>query len=209
MSTCVFPDDVEYPLKPSVINDGPPHYSNFGYAYAKRMIGVQLQAYAQQYGREWFSIIPTNVYGPHDNFNLETSHVIPALIHKTYLAKRDNTDLWIWGTGVPEREFIYSDDLARITLWLLDNYRYNDPIIVSTSQQISIKRVVELIAEKMGFEGRIQYDTEKPDGQFRKPSDTTLLHDLLPDFEFTKLDVGIEHTVNWFMSNYNGYNIRK
>ena len=112
LSTCVFPDDIEYPLTESKIHSGEPHSSNYPYAYAKRMVDIQIRAYREQYGLNYVSVIPTNVYGPNDNFNIDNGHVLPALIHKCYLAKNNNTDFSVWGSGKPLREFIYSEDAS-------------------------------------------------------------------------------------------------
>jgi len=203
MSTCIFPDVVEYPLTPDKIHLGQPHSSNFGYAYAKRMLDVQLRAYQQQYNRSWFSVIPTNIYGSYDNFNLEHAHVIPALIHKCYLAKQNNTPWTIWGSGEAIREFIHVEDIVNLTLKLLDSYTDTTPIILSTSEQTTIKTIVELIAKHMNFTGEIIFDTSKPEGQIRKPSDTTLLKDLFPFYNFTSIDDGIKGTTQWFVDNFN------
>lgn len=202
MSTCIFPDIVEYPLQPSKIHLGEPHQSNFGYAYAKRMIDIHLKAYQKQYGHKWFSVIPTNIYGPHDNFDLKTSHVIPALIHKCYLAKRNNLPWFIWGSGNVYREFIYSLDVAKIVLWLLDNYYEDTPVILSTSEQTTIRDIVKLIGKYMGYSENIEFDISKPEGQYRKPSDTLPLRTLLPNYEFCSLDDGIQKTIEWFITNY-------
>jgi len=107
LSTCIFPDKTEYPITESMIHNGPPHFSNAGYAYAKRMIDVMNKAYNEQYGCNFTSIVPTNIYGPHDNYSIEDGHVIPGLIHKAYKAKRDGTEFVIWGSGSPLRQFIY------------------------------------------------------------------------------------------------------
>lgn len=202
LSTCVFPDNVEYPLTESKIHLGPPHFSNDAYAYAKRMAEVQIRAYREQYGVNYTSVIPTNIYGPNDNFNIENGHVIPSLIHKCYLARENNTDLVIWGSGEPLREFIYSKDVAELALWVLDNYDESEPIILSTSEEISIKYVVKVIVEAMNFKGNVIFDKTKPDGQFRKPSDNSKLMSYLPDYKFTPFDVGIKETVEWFEKNY-------
>ena len=202
LSTCVFPDNVEYPLTESKIHLGPPHFSNDAYAYAKRMAEIQIRAYREQYGLNYTSVIPTNIYGPNDNFNLENGHVIPSLIHKCYLARENNTDLVIWGSGEPLREFIYSKDVAELAVWVLDNYDESEPIILSTSEEISIKDVVKVIVEAMNFKGNVIFDKTKPDGQFRKPSDNSKLMSYLPDFKFTPFDVGIKETVEWFEKNY-------
>ena len=122
LSTCVFPDEVEYPITENQIHNGEPHWSNYGYAYAKRMVEVQSRTYSEQYGTNYVCVIPTNIYGPNDNFSLSDGHVLPALLHKCYLAKQNNTDLEVWGSGKPLREFIYSEDVAKLTKWALDNY---------------------------------------------------------------------------------------
>ena len=202
LSTCVFPDNVEYPLTEKKIHLGAPHFSNDAYAYAKRMAEVQIRAYKEQYGLNYTSVIPTNIYGPNDNFNIENGHVIPSLIHKCYMARENNTDLVIWGSGEPLREFIFSKDVAELALWVLENYDEPEPIILSTSEEISIKDVVGVIVETMNFKGNVKFDKTKPDGQFRKPSDNSKLVSYLPDFKFTPFDVGIKETVEWFDKNY-------
>ena len=202
LSTCIFPDDIEYPLTEKKIHIGEPHNSNYAYAYAKRMLDIQSRAYKEQYGVNYTCVIPTNIYGPNDNFNLENGHVLPALIHKCYLAKKNNTDFVVWGSGKPLREFIYSEDVGRLTEWALNNYEEEEPIIFSTSDEISIGNVAEMVVYYMGFKGKLIFDDEKPDGQFRKPSDNSKLKSYLPDFEFTPIDKGIEKSVNWFVENY-------
>ena len=202
LSTCVFPDDVEYPLTEEKVHLGEPHFSNYPYAYAKRMADIQIRAYREQYGIEYVSVIPTNIYGPHDNFNIETGHVLPSLIHKCYLAQQNNTDFVIWGTGKPLREFIFSKDIAKLTEWVLDNYTDEQPIIFSTSDAVTIKDVVDLIVEYMNFKGNVVWDRDKPDGQYRKPSSTAKLESLIPDYEFTSVEDGLKETVEWFHSNY-------
>jgi len=201
-STCVFPDKVEYPLTLDKIHLGPPHNSNYAYAYAKRMGQVQIQAYRKQYGVNYFSVIPCNIYGPGDFYNLEEGHVIPSLIHKMFLAHRNNEDFIVWGSGAPLREFIFSEDVAKITMELYRKYNGEDPVILSTSEEISIKDVVHTIAKIFGFKGNIKFDTTKPEGQFRKPSDNSILKSILPDFQFTPFEKGLEKSVNWFIENY-------
>lgn len=202
LSTCIFPDNVEYPLTESKIHLGSPHFSNDAYAYAKRMAEVQIRAYREQYGLNYTSVIPTNIYGTNDNFNIENGHVIPSLIHKCYLARENKTDLVIWGSGEPLREFIYSKDVAELALWVLENYNESEPIILSTSEEISIKDVVGVIVEAMNFKGNVKFDKTKPDGQFRKPSDNSKLMSYLPNFKFTPFDIGVKETVNWFENSY-------
>lgn len=202
LSTCIFPDDVDYPLTESKIHDGKPHFSNDAYAYAKRMVDVQIKAYREQYGLNYKSVIPTNIYGPNDNFSLQHGHVVPMLIHKMYLAKTTNTPFTVWGTGNPLREFIYSQDVAELSEWVLNNYNESEPIILSTSSEISIKDLVSILVEEFNFKGKVIFDTTKPDGQFRKPSDNTKIKDYLPNFEFTPIEKGIKETIKWFIENY-------
>lgn len=202
LSTCVFPDKVEYPLTEKKIHLGPPHFSNDAYAYAKRMADVQIRAYREQYGLNYKCVIPTNIYGPNDNFSLTHGHVIPMLMHKLYLAKRDNTDFVVWGSGKPLREFIHSKDVAKLTEWILINYNESEPVILSTSQEISIADLVDLLVKEFNFKGRVVFDQTKPDGQYRKPSSNEKLKSLIPDFEFTPIETGIRETVQWFIDNY-------
>jgi GDP-L-fucose synthase len=207
LSTCVFPDDIEFPLTEKKIHLGEPHSSNYPYAYAKRMAEVQSRAYNEQYGTNYVCVIPTNIYGPHDNFSIENGHVLPALLHKCYIAKMKDTDLEVWGSGKPLREFIYSKDVAKLSEWALDNYEDQEPLILSTSEEISIKDVVDIIVDKFNFKGNVVWQSDKPDGQFRKPSDNSKLKSLIPDFKFTPIEEGIEKTVDWLIDNYS--DIRK
>jgi GDP-L-fucose synthase len=202
LSTCVFPDSVEYPLTESKIHLGPPHFSNDAYAYAKRMSDIQIRSYKQQYGLNYKSVIPCNIYGPNDNYNLVNGHVLPSLIHKCYLSRENKTPLTIWGSGKPLREFIFSKDVAKLTEWVLYNYNENEPIILSTSEEISIGDVVDIIVELMNFKGDVIFDSSKPDGQFRKPSDNSKIKNYLPDFKFTPLYEGLKETIEYFEKNY-------
>ena len=204
LSTCVFPEN-DF-LNETILHDGPPHPSNEGYAYAKRMLEVHCRVYREQFGRNYNCIIPTNIYGPHDNFNLEDSHVIPALIHKCYLAIKNNTPFEIKGSGKPLRQFIYSMDLAKIIFILLEK-KVKGCVILSPTQEYSIKTVAEMI--KLSFEKAINnskveclINNKYSDGIYRKTADNSKLNSILPDFEFTSLKDGIDQSVNWFIENY-------
>lgn len=129
LSTCVFPDKVTYPLTTDQIDNGRPHDSNYGYAYSKRLLRYETEVYKNVTGNNWISVIPTNLYGNHDNFNLENSHLIPALIHKGYLASQSGEDFNIWGDGTPLRQFVISDDMADIILWSIDNWKEDRPLM--------------------------------------------------------------------------------
>ena len=166
------------------------------------MLEVQSNAYRQEWNCDYIVAIPTNIYGPNDIWNLEEGHVMPSLIHKCYLAKQNDSDLVVWGSGKPLRECIFSYDIAKLSLWAIENYKENSPIIFSSGIEISIKELVGLIVEKMEFSGKVVFDKSKPDGQYRKPSDTSKLSKYLPDFDFTPIEKGIEITIDWFLSNY-------
>ncbi|XP_023655869.1 GDP-L-fucose synthase isoform X1 [Paramormyrops kingsleyae] len=204
LSTCIFPDKTTYPIDETMIHNGPPHNSNFGYSYAKRMIDVQNRAYFQQHGRRYTAVIPTNVFGPHDNFNIEDGHVLPGLIHKAYIAHKEGSPLQVWGTGTPRRQFIYSLDLARLFVWVLREYNEIDPIILSVGEEeeVSIKEVADSVVEALGFKGQVVFDTSKADGQFKKTASNAKLRRHLPDFTFTPFSQAVKETCDWFVANY-------
>lgn len=204
LSTCIFPDKTSYPIDETMLHDGPPHPSNEGYAYAKRLIDTMNRAYAEEYGCNFTSIIPTNIYGPHDNFNIQNGHVIPGLIHKCYIAKRDNTPFTIWGSGTPLRQFVYSRDLAELTVWVMREYHDPNPITLSVDErdEVSIKDVALAVAKAMKFEGEVVFDSSKADGQFKKTAANHKLRKLKPDYQFTTMQDGIQKAVDWFVANY-------
>ncbi len=207
LSTCIFPDNTSYPINEKMLHNGPPHNSNDAYAYAKRMLDIHSRAYQEQYNDNFNCIIPTNIYGPYDNYHLEDSHVIPALIHKCYLAKKNNKPFVVYGSGKPLRQFIYSEDLARLILFILFEVNEKEPIILSVSEEeeISIKNVAEIIAKE--FDYPLEFDESKSDGQFKKTADNTKFKNLYyekfkKDFEFIKIEEGIKISVKWFIDNY-------
>lgn len=205
LSTCIFPNKTEYPINEEMLHDGPPHISNAEYAHAKRMMEVQCHAYCTQYNRNYFCIIPTNIYGPHDNFDLMNAHVIPALIHKCYLAKIREVPFTIAGTGLPLRQFIYSKDLAYIILYLLlqcPKKKGNIIVSVPESHEVTIEYISKLITEEFDYYNT-RFDTSKSDGQYKKTADNKKLMTLLPeDFEFTSIESGMKDTIKWFLKNY-------
>ena len=221
LSTCIFPDDKTKTEKINepMLHAGPPHSSNDAYAYAKRMLEVQSRCYREQYGRNFVCVIPTNIYGPHDNFHLEDAHVIPALIHKCCLAKQQGVPLVVAGSGAPLRQFIYSRDLALLLIWTLEHYDATSSadgagagagagtliLSVDPADEISIRQVVQYIAEAVGFENDIIYDTSQADGQFKKTADNSKFKRLYggSQFTFTPIRHGLRETVQWFVQNYN------
>ena len=214
LSTCIFPDEKTKSgeINETMLHAGPPHASNDAYAYAKRMLEVQSRCYREQHGRNYVCVIPTNIYGPYDNFHLDDAHVIPALIHKCYLAKRDGVPLVVAGSGAPLRQFIYSRDLARLLIWTLEHYDAAADgdagtliLSVDPDDEISIAEVVRHIADTIGLDNDIVYDTAQPDGQFKKTADNAKFKRLYgrdAPFAFTPIRRGIRETVQWFVENY-------
>ena len=204
LSTCVFPDKTSYPIDETMVHNGPPHASNEGYAYAKRMIDVLNRCYRDEYGCNFTAVIPTNIYGKRDNYSIENGHVIPGLIHKCYLAKKNGTAFSVWGSGSPLRQFIYAGDLAALTVWALNDYDDPSSIILSVPEaaEVSIKTVALAVAKAMKFEGEVAFDATKADGQHKKTADNGKLAALRPDFKFTPVEEGLQKSVDWFVANY-------
>lgn len=209
LSTCVFPANTEYPIHENMLYNGEPHESNFGYSYAKRMLHVQCRAINEQYNNyNYKCIIPTNVYGPYDNFNIEDAHVIPALIHKAYIAQRDGIDFTVAGNGFAERQFIYSGDLAHI-IFKLDNHEYDwvSPMSIADTSEYSIFHVAQIIAEYFDVWDRTGFNSNLSSGQHKKTVDNERFRRYLRDFKFTPLREGLRDTMDWFVRNFE--NIRK
>tara|TARA_Y100000389_G_scaffold202681_2_gene248724 strand:- start:16055 stop:16999 length:945 start_codon:yes stop_codon:yes gene_type:complete len=204
LSTCIFPDKTNYPINETMLHTGPPHDSNYPYAYAKRMLEIHSRSYYEQYNDKFVCVIPTNIYGPHDNFSLENGHVIPALIHKCFIAKQNNEPFEIKGTGKPLRQFIFSKDLAELILWTLDTYDDKEPIILSVSEsdEISIKYVATCIAKAFNYTDNLVFDDTFSDGQFKKTADNSKFLRLHGKFDFTNIEVGIQKSVKWFIDNF-------
>lgn len=201
LSTCIFPDNTEYPINESMLHNGPPHNSNDSYAYSKRLLETLSKSYNNQYNRNYICIIPTNIYGENDNFHIENGHVIPSLIHKAYICKKNNKPLNILGSGKPLRQFIYSKDLANIIIWLLFNYNSNESIIIADKKEYTIKYIGELIAKNFDI-NNIIFDTNYSDGQYKKTVDNTKLLNI-NDYKFIEIELGIKNTCEWFKNNYN------
>lgn len=205
LSTCVFPDKVTYPISEEDLHNGPPHDSNAGYAYAKRMVDVQNRLYNGGQSQEnkclFTAVIPTNAYGENDNFNLQTGHVIASLIRKCHTAKVDNQPFVVAGTGEPLRQFLYSYDLGRLLVWAVMIYKEDTPIILADEKEYTIADVAQTIAEVMEFDGPVTFNPTMSNGQHRKTVSIAKLRTYLPNFVFTDLHVGLKKSVTWFMRN--------
>ena len=178
-SSCIYPKFADQPIQETSLLTGALEPTNEWYAIAK-IAGLKLvQAYRKQHGRDWISAMPTNLYGPRDNYDLATSHVLPALLRKFHEAKeRGDTEVVVWGTGTPLREFLHCDDLADALVFLLRNYSGNDHINVGSGAEVTIKELAETIAAVAGYDAALTWDTTKPDGTPRKLMDSSRLHAL-------------------------------
>jgi len=200
-SSCIYPKFAPQPIPETALLSGPLEPTNEAYAIAK-IAGIKLcQAYAREYGATFISVMPTNLYGPNDNFDLETSHVLAALLRKAHDAKSRNArELVVWGSGTPRREFLHVDDLASACLFLLEKYDSPEIINVGCGEDISIRELAELICDVVGFDGELAWDATKPDGTPRKLLDITKLRAL--GWQPTiPLREGIAQTYEWFLKN--------
>ena len=200
-SSCIYPKFAPQPMPESSLLTGELEPTNSAYAVAKIAGIQQVQAHRKQYGRQWISAMPTNIYGPGDNFHPEDSHVVPALLRRIHEAKeRGDAEVVIWGTGSPLREFLYSDDLARAIVFLAEHYDSDDIINVGSGEEVSIKELAEAVSEVVGFEGDLVFDSSKPDGTPRKLLDTSKLQDFgwAPE---TSLRDGLATTYEWFLTH--------
>lgn len=202
-SSCIYPKFAQQPMKEEYLLSGKLEPTNEAYAIAK-IAGIKMcQHYNKQYGTNFISVMPTNLYGPNDNFDLETSHVLPALIRKFHEAKtNDKDEVVIWGTGKPKREFLHVDDLADAVLFLMNNYSGNEFFNVGVGKDIPIMELAELIKEIVGFKGKIVNDTSKPDGTPRKLLDVSKMNKLGWEAKIG-LKEGIQSTYKWFIENIN------
>ncbi|MEZ5184747.1 MAG: GDP-L-fucose synthase [Candidatus Nanopelagicales bacterium] len=199
-SSCIYPKMAPQPIPEAALLTGPLEPTNQAYAIAK-IAGIEAaRSYRQQYGRRWISAMPTNLYGPGDNFDLNSSHVMPAMIRKFHEAAGVVT---LWGTGTPRREFLHSDDAASAILHLVEHYDGDEHVNVGTGEDISIRGLADLVAEVVGFEGRIEWDTTKPDGTPRKVLDVSVLSALgwRPAIPLVE---GVRSTYNWFATEAAG-----
>ena len=200
-SSCIYPRNAEQPIKESSLLTGALEPTNEGYAIAKISGVKSCDAYRNQYGDHFISAMPTNLYGPHDNFSLENSHVLPALMRKFHEARqRGESSVVIWGTGQPQREFLHVDDLASACLFLLENYNEKGPINVGTGQELSIAQLAETIRDVVYPGCQLEFDTTKPDGTLRKLLDIDRLHAMGWKHSIN-LEEGIQSTYEWFQQN--------
>jgi len=195
---CSYPKFARIPFREEDLWSGYPEETNAPYGLAKKMLLVQSQAYRQEYGFNSIVLFPVNLYGPGDNFDLKSSHVIPALIRKCLEAKRRGSSVTVWGSGRPTREFLYVEDAAEGILLATEQYNESDPVNLGTGTEISIKDLVEQIAKLIGFSGAIIWDSSKPDGQPRRCLDTDRAYKKFGFRASTSFEAGLRRTIDWY-----------
>jgi GDP-L-fucose synthase len=201
-TVCAYPKFTPIPFKEENLWEGYPEETNAPYGLAKKMLLVQAQAYREQYGFNAIYLLPVNLYGPHDNFDLETSHVIPALVRKCIEAQeRGDKEVVLWGDGSPTREFVYAGDAADGILTATEFYNGNEPVNIGSGQEISIKDLAELIARLTGFEGKLVWDTTKPNGQPRRALDTSRAAEYFGWRAKVPFEEGLRYTIDWYRQN--------
>lgn len=202
-SSCIYPKFAEQPIHEDALLDGKPEPTNEGYAIAKISALELVKFFHRQYGDPFISCMPTNIYGENDNFDLQGSHVIPAMIRKFHTAKMEGADsVTLWGTGSPKREFLYVDDLADACVFLMENYDGDEHINVGSGEEVSIKELAEMIKKSVSFEGDLIFDIDKPDGTPRKLLDTKKMLNMGWTYKVTLCE-GIERSYQYFLENYN------
>jgi GDP-L-fucose synthase len=200
-SSCIYPKFADQPIKESSLLTGALEPTNDAYAIAKIAGILQVQANRRQYGRHWISAMPTNLYGPNDNFDPQTSHVLPALIRRFHEAKQSGAgEVVLWGSGTPRREFLHVDDLAAASLFLLESYDSADTINVGVGEDVTIRELAEIVADVVGYDGELLQDTSKPDGTARKLLDVSRINDLGWKAK-VPLREGIASTYEWFLGH--------
>jgi GDP-L-fucose synthase len=199
---CAYPKFTPVPFKEDDLWNGYPEETNAPYGVAKKALLVQLQAYRQQYGFDGIYLLPVNLYGPKDNFDPRSSHVIPALIRKVHEAQqRGDKTIPVWGDGSPTREFLYSEDAARGIVMGTQRYSGDEPVNLGTGYEISIKDLIELICELMAFDGELLWETDKPNGQPRRCLDTTRAKEKFGFEAIVPFEEGLKNTIDWYRQN--------
>lgn len=203
LTTGMYPPDAPLPLKEETMHYGDPHESNYGSSFAKRMIDPLIRSYRDEFNLNVIGLIPSGIFGENDNFNLEDAPMLPALIRRSYEAKLSGKKIEVWGDGTPLREYTYSEDLAKIYIWALENYDSEQSINIGTTEENSIKDISYMIGNLMNINPENYFfNTKKKNGVFRKNIDNTKFIKL-NNFKYTPFKIGLEKTIKWFIENYN------
>ncbi len=201
LSSCAFPTYIEHPSTESDLHADMPFKGNLGYGYSKRMLDIQTKLLWEQYGSHFSTITPATMYGPNDNWDLESGHVVGSLVHKCYLAKQRSKPFTVWGSGNAVRQFVYSYDIAQLIIQALGVFNGPETLIVTPDSGNTIKDLVSVIAEAMDFTGEIIFDQMKPEGQLVRRLESRSFKDQFPNFHFTSLKQGLALTAAWFHEN--------
>lgn len=203
LTTGMYPPDAPLPLKEETMHYGDPHESNYGSSFAKRMIDPLIRSYRDEFNLNVIGLIPSGIFGENDNFNLEDAPMLPALIRRSYEAKLSGKKIEVWGDGTPLREYTYSEDLAKIYIWALENYDSEQSINIGTTEENSIKDISYMIGNLMNIDPENYFfNKKKKNGVFRKNIDNTKFIKL-NNFKYTPFKIGLEKTIKWFIENYN------
>jgi len=202
LSTCIFPSNPsKYPMDESMIHESSPHSSNEGYAYSKRMMELQCRNYNKIYNRNYICLIPVNLYGPYDNFNISDAHVIPGIIHRLYKSKTNNDNFYKYGEGKALRQFLYSYDFAKMIIEILENYDKNKSIICC-NDEISINSLTDKLIDIANINKNYIKIVDKDEGCLKKTASNSYFVSLFPDFKYTDIDEGLKYTYDWFINTY-------
>jgi len=202
LSSCCFQIYADRPSTEDDLHAGLPFAGNLGYGYAKRMLDIQSKLISEQFKLQFSTITPATMMGPHDNWDLESGHVVAAIIHRAFIAKQKNEPLTVWGSGNAVRQFIFSDDVARLLVSELDQFRGPENMIVTADEGITIRELVLMIAELMKFDGKIIFDKSKPEGQLKRVLKSNSFKQRYPDFHFTSMRNSLKSTIDWFLENH-------
>jgi GDP-L-fucose synthase len=202
LTTGMYPVNAPLPLNEDYIHDGYPHESNYGSSFAKRLIDPAIRAYRAEYGMNVIGLVPNGIFGENDNFNYDDAPMLPSLIRRFYENRNNDSEIVIWGDGLPLREYTYSKDLAKIYMWALQNYDDAQVLNIGTTEENSVGDIAYMIADILNIDrGRVVFDTTKPKGIFRKNVDNSRFLKFL-DFEYTPFRTGLEETIQWFCNAY-------
>lgn len=206
LSSCIYSDKCSSPYNETQLYENEPFPVHMAYGHSKRFLELQSRFCYEEFGLQYNCLIPANVYGINDEFNMEKGHVVGILIHKAYLSAISGTDFFVWGDGTQKRQFLFVKDVVDITKWALDNYTEKEPLVISNNTLISVGDIAYLIAKEFNIENRIVFQKDKPSGQMVRSLDGSKLN-TLNNFSFTPIEIGIKKTVDWFKKSYP--NIRK
>lgn len=209
LSSCVFASDARKPQSEADLHTGLPYAGNLGYGFSKRLLDVQTRLIAEQYGVRAATLTPVTLYGPHDNWDPETGHVLSALITKCFRAREEGGNFEIWGSGRAVRQFVFVEDIARLLLTVIEDVASPETLIAAPDGGISIGELAALIARLMDFNGPLVFDAEKPEGQLYKVIQSDTFHKRYPEFNFTPLEDGLKKTIDWYLEHEAGSGVKR